>query len=113
MQKIRFGRTNLELTKFGFGGIPIQRLSEEDAVRVVQRGLELGMNWIDTANGYGVSEERIGKAIKSFDRRSLTLFTKGGGNTPDQLEQQIKLSLERLQVDYIDVYQFHGVRSEP
>ena len=63
MEKIRLGRTGIEVSRLGFGGIPIQRISEEEAVAVVKRCLELGITFIDTANGYTTSEERIGKAI--------------------------------------------------
>ena len=112
MQKVRLGNTGLMVTKFGFGGIPIMRVSEEYGVKLVQKAVQLGMNWVDTANGYGESEERIGKALESFDRESVMIFTKGGGKTRGQLEEQIRLSLERLRVDYIDVYQFYGVRKE-
>ena len=112
MERIRLGKTGLRVTKIGFGGIPIQRVTETQAVELVQRAIDLGINWVDTANGYGVSEERIGKAIKKYPRDKILLFTKGGGKTPETLEEQIQLSLRRLQVDSIDVYQFHGVQSE-
>jgi predicted aldo/keto reductase-like oxidoreductase len=107
---VRLGKSNLQVTRIGFGGIPIQRLSEEQSIRVIQRALDGGFNWIDTANGYGNSEERIGKAIKSYNRSDVLLFTKGGACKPEELRQQIELSLKRLQCEYIDLYQFHFVR---
>jgi aryl-alcohol dehydrogenase-like predicted oxidoreductase len=112
MQKIRLGRSGLQVTKIGFGGIPIQRITEDEAVEVVRRAVDLGINWIDTANGYTVSEERIGKALREYPRGRVLLFTKGGGKSPEALDEQIQLSLRRLQTDVIDVYQFHGVHSE-
>jgi predicted aldo/keto reductase-like oxidoreductase len=112
MQKIRLGRTGLQVTKIGFGGIPIQRITEDEAVEVVRRAVDLGINWIDTANGYTVSEERIGKALREYPRDRVLLFTKGGGKSPEALDEQIQLSLRRLQTDVIDVYQFHGVHSK-
>ena len=108
MEKIRLGRTEIEVSRLGFGGIPIQRVSEEEAVAVVKRCLELGITLIDTANGYTTSEERIGKAI-SGRREQLVIATKSGDRTCKGIEEHLKLSLERLKVDSIDLYQFHGV----
>ena len=84
---------------------------EEAAVALLRRAFALGLNWVDSANGYTVSEERIGKALTTTERENIFVFTKGPGKTPEQIEEQIELSLERLQTDYIDVYQFHGVRA--
>jgi len=106
---IRLGKSELRVTRIGFGGIPIQRLSEDQSVRIVRHAIEGGINWIDTANGYGNSEERIGKAIKKYPRSELMVFTKGKGRDPETLRQQIELSLQRLQIEYIDLYQFHIV----
>lgn len=108
MEKIRLGRTNLMVSRLGFGGIPIQRVSEDEAVAVVQRCLELGINFLDTANGYTTSEERIGKAIAG-QREGLILATKSLDRTHQGVENHLKLSLERLGVESIDLYQFHNV----
>ena len=80
MEKIRLGRTEMMVSKLGFGGIPIQRLTEGEAVAVVSRCLDLGVNYIDTANGYSTSEERIGKAIKGR-RHDVYIATKSGART--------------------------------
>lgn len=93
----------------GFGGIPIQRLSEEESIRVVRSALDTGINWIDTANDYSTSEERVGKAIKGYAREELFIFTKGAGRDPKTIREQIELSLKRLDISYIDLYQFHIV----
>jgi predicted aldo/keto reductase-like oxidoreductase len=108
-KKIRLGKSGLEVTRIGFGGIPIQRLSEQQAIKVLRRALDGGLNWIDTANDYDTSEERIGKAIKKYPRSNVLVFTKGTGRDPETLREQIKLSFRRLQTDYIDLYQFHIV----
>ena len=108
MDKIRLGKTNMMVTRVGFGGIPIQRLTENEAVAVVKSCLELGINFLDTANGYTTSEERIGKAIKGY-REKIILATKSRSCDPEELSQHLDLSLKRLGVDYIDLYQFHGV----
>ena len=108
METIRLGRTEMMVSKLGFGGIPIQRVSEDEAVAVVSKCLQLGITFIDTANGYTTSEERIGKAI-SGRREGLILATKSGSRSREGIESHLKLSLERLGVETIDLYQFHGV----
>ena len=112
MEKIRLGRTGMMVTRLGFGGIPIQRLSEDDAVKVVRKCLDLGINFFDTANGYSTSEERIGKAIKGR-RQNVFIATKSGARTGEEIEKTLDLSLKRLDTDYIDLYQFHGVNDKP
>jgi predicted aldo/keto reductase-like oxidoreductase len=112
MEKIRLGKTEMMVTRLGFGGIPIQRLSEDDAVAVVKRCLDLGINYYDTANGYSTSEERIGKAVKGR-RHEVFIATKTFPGTPEIIGQNLDLSLKRLGTDYIDLYQFHGVNDMP
>ncbi|MGD9143810.1 MAG: aldo/keto reductase [Dehalococcoidia bacterium] len=111
MEKIRLGKTGMTVTRIGFGGIPIQRLAESEAVKVVQRCIDLGINFIDTANGYTVSEERIGKAVKRR-RNNVYIATKTGARTAGEIEKHLDLSLERLGTDYIDLYQFHCVNDQ-
>ena len=112
MDKIRLGRTGLMVTRIGLGGIPIQRLSEAEAIKVVERCLDLGLNFIDTANGYTVSEERIGKAVKGRKRQDVIIATKTFSGTAEEIRKNLDLSLKRLQTDYIDLYQFHQVGNE-
>jgi len=104
------GRTGLMVSRLGFGGIPIQRDTEEDAISVVERCLALGITYIDTANGYTTSEERIGKAVAGR-RDKVVIATKTGARTREDAEKHLALSLKRLQTDYIDIYQFHGVNN--
>jgi uncharacterized protein len=111
MKRIRLGRSGMEVSRVGFGGIPLQRLSEEDAVRVIQAGVEAGIDWIDTAHGYGPSEERFGKALARYDRSRVRIFTKGPAKDPESARAQLRTSLERLRTPYLDLYQFHLVPS--
>jgi predicted aldo/keto reductase-like oxidoreductase len=111
MEKIRLGKTGMMVTRLGFGGIPIQRLTESEAVKVVQKCLELGLNYIDTANGYSTSEERIGKAVKGR-RKDVVIATKTFPGDAAMVEKNLDLSLKRLDTDYIDLYQFHGVNNK-
>ena len=108
MEKIRLGRTEMMVSKLGFGSIPIQRVSDDEAVAVIRRCLELGVTFIDTANGYTTSEERIGRAI-SGRREGLIIATKSHAPTREGIENDLKLSLKRLGVEYIDLYQFHNI----
>jgi aryl-alcohol dehydrogenase-like predicted oxidoreductase len=101
----------LQVSRIGFGGIPIQRLTEDEAVKVVQRCLDLGVTFIDTANGYTTSEERIGKALAAIAgrREQVVIATKSGGRDKTTALEHLELSLQRLSTDYIDLWQFHGV----
>jgi predicted aldo/keto reductase-like oxidoreductase len=108
MEKIRLGKTNMMVSRLGFGGIPIQRDSEEEAVAIVKRCLELGVTFLDTANAYTTSEARIGKAIAG-KREGLVIATKTTARSREGVEKHLNLSLERLGVEYIDLYQFHNV----
>lgn len=111
MRQIRLGRTGLMVSEVGFGGIPIQRLSEREAVDVVRHCLDLGVTFVDTANGYTTSEECIGKAIAGR-REGLVLATKTAARNADGVREHLALSLDRLGVKTIDLYQFHCVSSE-
>jgi predicted aldo/keto reductase-like oxidoreductase len=96
------------VSRVGFGGIPIQRLTEAEAVQVVQRCLDLGVTFLDTATGYTTSEERIGKAIAGR-REKLVLATKTPARDRATAMEHLELSLRRLNVDTIDLWQFHNV----
>jgi aryl-alcohol dehydrogenase-like predicted oxidoreductase len=110
MQTTQLGSTGLVVSRVGFGGIPIQRLTEAQAIRVVQRALDLGITLLDTANNYTTSEERIGKAIA--DRRhGLVIATKTTGRDRETARQHLELSLQRLGTDVIDLWQLHNVSS--
>ena len=108
MKTLRLGKTGLQVSRIGFGGIPIQRLTDDEAIKVVQRCLDLGVTFLDTANGYTTSEERIGKAIAGR-REQVILATKSTGKDKATAQEHLELSLKRLNTDYIDLWQFHNV----
>ncbi len=110
MQTLTLGRTGLTVSAVGFGGIPIQRRSEADAVAVVRRCLDLGVTFLDTAHGYTTSEERIGQAIAGR-REGVVIATKSPAHDGASFDQHLALSLKRLGVERIDILQFHGVSS--
>ncbi|MBN1814284.1 MAG: aldo/keto reductase [Anaerolineae bacterium] len=106
----RLGETDLQVSRIGIGGIPLQRPSEEQAIQVVRRAIELGVNFIDTAAGYGNSEERIGKALVGR-RDRVVVATKSGQPGKAGAAAELERSLKRLGTDVIDIWQLHGVSS--
>ena len=101
----------MKVSEVGFGGIPIIRLSMEDAVAVLRRAVERGVTLFDTANLYMDSEEKFGRAL-SGERPRLVLATKSIKRDRAGVEAEINLSLERMRTDYLDLFQFHQVSQE-
>jgi predicted aldo/keto reductase-like oxidoreductase len=108
METARLGKTEMVVSKVGCGGVPLQRASEDEAVAIVRRCLDLGITFFDTADNYTNSEERIGKAI-SGRQEGLVLSTKTDYGTRQEVEGNLKQSLRRLGTRSIDLYQFHGI----
>jgi predicted aldo/keto reductase-like oxidoreductase len=102
------GKTGVSVSQIGFGGIPLQRLTEAEGIALVKDILDLGVTFIDTANSYTTSEERIGKALAAR-RQGVFLATKTNKRDKAGAAEHIDLSLRRLQTDYIDLYQFHNI----
>ncbi len=107
MEKIRLGRTELMVTKTAFGALPIQRISTQEAVTLVRRAFDGGINYFDTANGYTDSEEKLGLAIEGI-RHQVILSTKSAATDKKTATDHIETSLRRLKTDYIDLFQFHN-----
>ena len=112
MKTVRLGRTNLEVPVLGIGGIPIQRPSDEEVIEVIQAAMDIGIRLVDTARGYGTSEERFGKALEGQRPEGLVLATKSPKRDADGVRQDIETSLKNLRVDCIDIYQCHGPREK-
>ena len=107
-KKTRLGRTNLQVSRVGIGGIPLQRPPEEQAIEVIKYALDKGINIIDTSIGYGDSEKRIGKALVGR-REDAILITRTPVVDKEVAKTHLEESLENLQTDYIDVWQFHNI----
>lgn len=107
MEYTILGKTGLKISRLGFGGIPIQRIDAEGTGKLVDRMVEAGINYIDTARAYTVSEEYLGKALKGR-RDQFILATKCRAESKKQFAISIDTSLKMLQTDYIDLYQFHN-----
>lgn len=111
MNYTKLGSTGMMVSRIGFGGIPILRVSEKRAVRTLRRAFEKGMNYIDTYIGYGDSEIKIGKALRDV-REQYYLSTKIAKHTRKEAQKQLKGSLKRLQTDYIDLLYIKNLDSK-
>lgn len=111
MERMVIGRTGLEVYRLGFGGIPLQRVSEDQAVESVLHAIRLGVDFIDTSRAYTTSEHRIGLALKQTDRKVI-LASKSLSRRYGEVRMDLETSLRELQRDYIDLYQCHFVRNE-
>lgn len=112
MEKRILGRTNFEVSAVGVGGIPIQRVKKEDAVAILREALNQGINFIDTARGYMASEELLGCALEEIGREKFILATKSMNRTYNGIIEEFNTSLKLLRTDYIDLFQFHNVRTK-
>lgn len=108
MKTVKLGKTGLEVSRIGMGGIPLIRPTEAEAIRVIQRALDLGVNFIDTSRVYWSSEERIGKGIAGR-REQVIIATKTPAKDKGTTLEHLELSLKHLNTDYIDLWQFHNV----
>lgn len=107
IKKVRLGKTDLWVTKTAMGCLPIQRISKEEAGKLLRKAYDNGINYFDTANMYTDSEEKIGEALHDV-RHDIIISTKSGGTDYKTVTEHIELSLKRLQTDYIDIFQFHN-----
>lgn len=107
MTKIQLGSTGITIEKNGFGCLPIQRISKEDAACLLRKAVDGGINYFDTARAYSDSEEKLGYAFAGI-RDKVVIATKTAAQTAEGLRQDLETSLRLLNTDYIDVYQFHN-----
>ena len=108
MQKVRLGRSGLVVPRNGFGALPIQRIPMGNAVRLIQRALDGGMYYFDTARFYTDSEEKLGVALEGR-RQEVIISTKTGATTVEDFWKDLETSLRLLKTDYVDLYQFHNL----
>lgn len=107
MEHVVLGKTGLKVNKNGFGALPIQRISKEDAVVLLQKAFQNGINYFDTARAYSDSEEKMGAALHEV-RDQIIISTKTAAQNGKDFWKDLEMSLEKLQTDYIDLYQFHN-----
>ena len=108
MNYVTLGKTGLKAAQVSFGGIPIQRADAANTKAVVDKLEQYGMNYIDTARGYTVSEEYLGAALEGR-RDKFILATKSMARDKESMAKDIDISLKNLRTDYIDVYQIHNL----
>lgn len=108
MDKVRLGRTNMMVTRLGFGGIPVQTVDREQAVETVRHCYARGINFYDTAQAYTTSESIVGEALEGV-RDKVFIATKSGGRDVETVEKHLNNSLENLRTDYVDLYQLHNI----
>ena len=107
MERVVLGKAGLKVNKNGFGALPIQRISKEDAVVLLQKAFQNGINYFDTARAYSDSEEKMGAALHEV-RDQIIISTKTAAQNGEDFWKDLEVSLEKLQTDYIDLYQFHN-----
>lgn len=120
----RFGRTELSMPVFSCGGMRYQQAwtdlkpdtiktdGQKNLEAVIHRSVELGINHIETARGYGSSEMQLGWVLPQFPRDNIIVQTKGGPRkNVSEFEARFHQSLDYLQLDYIDLFGIHGINT--
>ena len=107
MATVTLGRTGIVVQKQGFGCLPILRITQVEAVRLLRRAYDGGINFFDTARAYYDSEEKMGAAFEGM-RDKVVLTSKTMAVTAEQFWKDLETSLRMLRTDYIDIYQFHN-----
>ena len=101
------GKTGLKISRMGLGGIPIQKIDAQGTRKLMEKLKDAGVNYIDTARGYTVSESYLGEALEGI-REHFILATKSMARDKAGMEKDIGISLGNLRTDYIDLYQVHN-----
>lgn len=107
MDLVKLGNTGFTVNKNGFGALPIQRISKDEAARLLRKAYDNGITYFDTARFYTDSEEKIGYAMADI-REKIIIATKTGATTAEAFWKDLDTSLGLLKTDYIDLYQFHN-----
>ena len=105
--QVTLGSTGITVNKNGFGALPIQRISTQDAVGLLKKAYQGGIRFFDTARAYSDSEYKLGIAFEGI-RKNLYIATKSGARTGEAMKKDLAKSLEELRTEYIDIYQFHN-----
>lgn len=108
MEYTTLGKTGLSVSRMGFGGIPIQKVDASVTHALMERLAQRGVNYIDTARGYTVSEQFLGEALEGGLREKFVIATKSMARTKEAMARDIDISLKNLRTDYIDLYQIHN-----
>lgn len=107
MQTVTLGTTGITVNKNGFGALPIQRISSEDAVYLLRKAYAAGITFFDTARFYTDSECKLGEAFEGI-RENVYIATKTAATTAEGFWKDLETSLNNLKTGYVDLYQFHN-----
>ncbi len=107
MSQVTLGTTGITVNKNGFGALPVQRVTMEEAKKLLRKAFESGITFFDTARAYTDSEEKLGEALSDV-RDQIFIATKTAAKTADGFWKDLETSLKLLKTDYIDIYQFHN-----
>mgnify|MGYP000830990881 CR=1 FL=1 len=108
MEKVTLGRTGITVNRNGFGALPIQRVTGEDATTILRKAYDQGIRFFDSARWYSDSEEKLGNALSDV-RKDIYIATKTGSTTVEGFWKDLETSLNNLKTDYIDLYYLHRV----
>ena len=108
MDKVVLGKTGFVVNKNGFGALPIQRISKDEAAYLLRKAYDNGITYFDTARFYTDSEEKMGYAFQGMHDK-IIIATKTGATTVENFWKDLATSLGLLKTDYIDLYQFHNL----
>lgn len=103
MEKVTLGRTGITVNRNGFGALPIQRVTGEDATLILRKAYDRGIRFFDSARWYSDSEEKLGNALSDV-RKDIYIATKTGSTTVEGFWKDLETSLNNLKTDYIDIY---------
>lgn len=107
MSQVTLGMTGITVNKNGFGALPVQRVSMEDAGKLLRKAFDNGITFFDTARAYTDSEAKIGYGLSDV-REQIYIATKTAAETAEDFWKDLETSLSTLKTDYIDIYQFHN-----
>lgn len=110
--KVKLGSTGIEVNKNGFGALPIQRITVNEAGKLLRKAFDNGINFFDTARYYTDSEVKIGEALADV-RDKIYIATKTGATTVEDFWKDLNTSLTNMKTDYVDIYQFHNIAFVP
>ena len=106
MRNITLGKTGITTPQNAFGALPIQRVSQDQAIKLLRAAKDGGMTFFDTARAYSDSEEKLGAAFEGV-RDQIYIASKTQAKTPEQFWKDLDTTLSNLRTDYLDLYQFH------
>jgi aryl-alcohol dehydrogenase-like predicted oxidoreductase len=112
MEKMKLGGTGILAGRTAFGALPLQRTEKDEAIKILRRAYEGGVDFYDTARGYTDSEEKIGLALSDV-RKSITIATKTSARDGEAMRVHLAESMKMLKTDYIDLYQLHNPPAVP